>query len=336
MSDSTYNWKNSVLGTDYRTEGDKTQKGLPPLVAICIATYRRPVMLGELLTSIRHMEPGNFTARFIVADNDPQGSAENIVNGHREVLPVPIDYIVEEQRGIASARNRLVEEARGIGADYIAFVDDDQVVDPQWLLHLVATAVEFAADVVVGWYELRYDADVPSWSRELRSNRFPGKTGSIMHSLNTGNVLIRLDTLQGIPGPFDKRLNLSGGSDAFLGLQLQMRGTRLIRCAESIVYERISRDRSSARWYFRRAYRSGILRAQKALWIKPTKAKLLREFPRSLLVIIKHSLLLILRITAGRAVIVRHVGGIAGGLGGMVGLLRAGRGFEEYRQIYGE
>ena len=119
-------------------------------VAICVPTFKRPIGLSRLLDSLRMMNIDGISVHLIVADNDPEGSARSIVQDHASVAPYPVTYIVESVRGLTSVRNRLVAEARSHGVTFIAFVDDDETVDEQWLTTLVTEATLRDADGVAG------------------------------------------------------------------------------------------------------------------------------------------------------------------------------------------
>ena len=54
----------------------------------------------------------------IIVDNDINESAKVVFDLFRQEYPFPIYYRVEPERGIASARNRLVNEALLISSNF--------------------------------------------------------------------------------------------------------------------------------------------------------------------------------------------------------------------------
>jgi len=70
-------------------------------------------------------------------DNAPKGEASAVSDGHRASLPVALHFAEQRLLGISFARNRAVTEALGRGADFDAFIDDDDVPDVDWLLCLL-------------------------------------------------------------------------------------------------------------------------------------------------------------------------------------------------------
>ena len=103
-----------------------------PHIAVCVCTFQRPDLLKRLLVELDKQESGGlFTFSAVVADNDAAGSARATIQGLK--LSFPVKYCIEERRGIAFARNRVIENAEG---DFLAFIDDDEFPVPTWLLTL--------------------------------------------------------------------------------------------------------------------------------------------------------------------------------------------------------
>ena len=104
-----------------------------PHVAVCVCTYRRPQLLKKLLEDLKLQQTcGLFTFSAVVADNDQQQSAQELVCEIAAACTMPVRYCWEPEQNIALARNKAVENATG---DYIAFIDDDEFPAGQWLLY---------------------------------------------------------------------------------------------------------------------------------------------------------------------------------------------------------
>lgn len=108
-------------------------------VAVCICTYRRPEQLARALQALKAatIPPGT---EIVLVDNDPSGMRP-IVSG------LDITYVQEPTPGIASARNRAVAST---AADLVAFIDDDDTVQPDWLVKLLERQSQTGADMVFG------------------------------------------------------------------------------------------------------------------------------------------------------------------------------------------
>jgi GT2 family glycosyltransferase len=94
-------------------------------VAIC--THDRPDVLVRCLESLRRIgATGSAGVHLLVVDNAPSNDrTARLVAGFPGVT-----YILERKPGLDFARNRAVREAT---AEWIAFLDDDVVVDRGWL-----------------------------------------------------------------------------------------------------------------------------------------------------------------------------------------------------------
>jgi succinoglycan biosynthesis protein ExoM len=124
-----------------------------PSVAICIATHCRPLGLERLIRALAMLEltrcsPSSIS--IVVADNDPAGSARATCEALRGAIRWPIEYVHEPRRGIPFARNACVDGARRLGAELLAFIDDDEVPDPAWLDQLLLVIHDTGAGICTG------------------------------------------------------------------------------------------------------------------------------------------------------------------------------------------
>jgi succinoglycan biosynthesis protein ExoM len=234
----------------------------PPRVAICVATYRRPLLLRALLDSLARLEftPGEAPElHLIVVDNDAAASAHRMTDEVAQSLRWPVTYLVEPQRNIALARNRGVEAALAWGADLVAFVDDDERVTPAWLATLLAVQREYGADVVHGPVVPCLPHGTPDWL--VRGGGFlrqRNTTGSRARSAATGNALVRARLLEeGSAEPFDPAFGLSGGSDALFFTRCERSGATIVWADDAVVEEHTIGERTRASWSVRRAFREG-------------------------------------------------------------------------------
>jgi succinoglycan biosynthesis protein ExoM len=196
-------------------------------VVICIATFQRPVMLRALLHSLAGLEfrKSSPDVRVVVVDNDATGSARATVETARRMLPFPLQYAVEPERNISLARNRGIHLALAAGADFVAFVDDDETVVPVWLDELVAAQAVYGADVVGGPVEPAFDPCVPRWIvRTGFFHRPRHRTGTRVPQAGTGNALVKAALLRDERFRFDPAFGVSGGGDSEFFLRRQRQG----------------------------------------------------------------------------------------------------------------
>lgn len=226
-------------------------------ISICICTFRRPALLGELLAAIGRQDRDGFRTELVVVDNDPAGSAAAVLLHWQKHLPIPLQSHHEPTPNIARARNRAVHAARG---EWLLFIDDDEQPDPDWIRAMMQTQHRYDADAVFAPVVPRYRDDTPAWIRAgdfFNRRRFTTGTAITTSDARTGNVLIRRSTLLALPGPFDAAFGRTGAEDTMLFRDLTQRGVRFIWCDEAIVREEVPADRANLRWLLRRSYRVG-------------------------------------------------------------------------------
>jgi GT2 family glycosyltransferase len=229
---------------------------VPARIGVCIITYKRRDLLRRLLAGVSALTFQKIPMLeivVVVVDNDTSKSAENICREAR--LPWPIKYVVETRRGIAQARNRAIREARD--ADFIAFIDDDELPIPAWLDELLSTQARFAADVVCGPVLPSFAADVPDWVKIGGFfDRSARDSSSRPDECRSGNVLIRNNVFAGVTA-FDERFGLTGGEDTEFFLRVRRAGYKIVSSAEACVYETVPISRANLKAVLRRAYQSG-------------------------------------------------------------------------------
>jgi len=222
-------------------------------VDICICTFRRP-FLAETLASIAALEVKNLDVRVIIADNDTVPSAQELVEASRADFGWPITYVHAPAANICIARNACLDAA---SADYVAFIDDDETVSPQWLSQLLSKAQESGADAVLGPVMAVYDPRTPDWM--VRGDFHSTLPVSVNGAIRTGytcNVLIRrAEPFAALR--FDLSLGRSGGEDTDYFYRLTSLGGTIAEAPDALVYEPVPSDRAAMAWLIRRRLRMG-------------------------------------------------------------------------------
>jgi glycosyltransferase involved in cell wall biosynthesis len=141
------------------------------LVSICICTYNRCRILAHCLQSIARLTcPPSHKLEVIVIDNNSDDETSNLVEGLLDNFPWKIRYVFERQQGLSAARNRAVEEAKG---QYIAFLDDECVVDPKWFCVAISDIEKFQPFFLGGPYVGAFLArDRPRWFKIEYGNAY--------------------------------------------------------------------------------------------------------------------------------------------------------------------
>jgi succinoglycan biosynthesis protein ExoM len=198
--------------------------------------------------------PDGVGVRVVIVDNDPDGSAATVVDEWRATVPWPIEYAVEARRGIPNARNRAVELAAG--CDAIAFVDDDEVPEPAWLVELLRVRDATGADVVTGPVIPELEGSPPAWLAPFFERPRFGDGEAIGYA-RTSNVLIALGALPDDGPAFAPKLALTGGSDTHLFMRMVDRGARIAWADHAVVHEAMPASRVNTTWLLKREYRRG-------------------------------------------------------------------------------
>ncbi|WP_258104007.1 glycosyltransferase family 2 protein [Marinoscillum sp. MHG1-6] len=306
------------------------------LIIIGLGTLKRPQMLEETLKSFIQLRiPDGYKARLLVADNDPEKSAEPVVNKVKGQLPIECEYIVEENRGIVFMRNAIIEQAREQNTDLLAFIDDDEEVAPNWLEAMLENKAKFNADVVVGRVARILPEDTPKWIIKGKFFERPSiTTGTVRKAASTSNVIFDFKLLCLEMGlKFHPALNLAGSSDTFLFTEATEKGAKIIWVNDDLIKESIPTSRMTVKWLLQRAFRHTNCRT--------IRARLKHSYPRVLwtegLYGLLHLALGILSLPVyiflGKAGIVHTLRFIWKGAGSFAGL--GGFVFQEYKKVHG-
>jgi len=117
--------------------------------------------LGKLLKGLEQQRTEElFTYSVVVTDNDPAQSAREFVKGFSSSSNLKLNYTFEPHPNIALARNKALANAEG---DFIAFIDDDEYPESDWLLNLYKTCVERKGDGVLGPVQPYFENEPPAW-----------------------------------------------------------------------------------------------------------------------------------------------------------------------------
>ena len=239
-----------------------------PRVVVAIPTFRRPAKLAELLGALpdRLAEVKDVAITVLVIDNDPAGSAQQVVSNAATTLQV--EWIPEPSPGIAFARNRALDEAGEF--DLLAFIDDDERPLEGWLAALVDTWRTTRAAAVMGRVISVFDQDVDPWILATGVfRRRERSTGSDVPVAAAGNLLLDLAQVRDSKVRFDTSFGLAGGEDTLFSRQLVESGRRIVWCNESRAEDFVPRERLTRAWAMKRAFNGG----NTAIYVEMTLAR---------------------------------------------------------------
>ncbi len=224
----------------------------PCHVVIAVCTAKRPGMLHHCLQSVAsQIVPPQVAVDIVVVDNEAEPNNLAFVQDFSAHCRFPVHYVHESRRGISQARNAALEKLRSLGADWIAFTDDDCWVSPKWLASLLDAAGRHRADAVYGRREFLFPAPLPFWA--MRSEQGVHAEGEVLRYASTHNVLLAGRLICGDAGiRFDERL--AHGEDTDFFHRAARRGARIVYSADPLVLEVVSPDRATFHYQARRAY----------------------------------------------------------------------------------
>ena len=227
-------------------------------ISVCICTFKRPQFLQRLLRELVDQQTdGLFSYSIVVVDNDYLQSAKAAVEEFERTSRIPIGYYVEPQQNIPLARNKAIENAQ---ANYIAFIDDDELPIKRWLLTLLKACDEYGVDGVLGPVKRRFEEKPPDWvlmGQFYERRTFP--TGTVLEWKHgrTGNVLLKGHLFATGELPFRPEFRASEDQDFFH--RMIEKGYRFIWCDEAVAYEIVPPTRWKRTIMLKRALLRGAM-----------------------------------------------------------------------------
>lgn len=222
-------------------------------VVIAIPTFKRPKSLARLLDAIAALRT-SADISVLVVDNDAEARQGFKLCQHQASnYRWPLRAVIERERGIAAARNRLASEALRSDAQFIAMIDDDEWPGPNWITHFIETQKQTGADVLQGSILFVRDRAGRGAASDICN-----ATGPVDMLQGAGNLLIRRQVLERTSTPwFDPAFGLTGGEDLDFFVRLKRGGYRFGWANEAVVFGRETASRRGLSWTMRRAYSNG-------------------------------------------------------------------------------
>lgn len=228
------------------------------LLAIC--TYKRPNMLKNAINSVNELIlPENITTEVLIVDNDSEKSAFETVQELQKTTKLNINYVSEEKRGLASARNRVLEEGISRNASHIFMFDDDEILTPSALqTHIDLYKNNPDCLISSGIVLNKFSSETPKYIQKniVFKHKTTRKTGQIKSSCASGNVFIPVELAKsGLR--FSEEFLLMGGEDGDFFSRASKDGWTIVQNTDSLIYEDVSKERATIKYVLRRAYYNG-------------------------------------------------------------------------------
>jgi succinoglycan biosynthesis protein ExoM len=247
-------------------------------IVICVCTAKRPRMLSACLHSlIQQAVPAGRSVEVAVIDNEPEPNNQGVVLGIADAAPFPIHYVHHPERGIPQARNAALDKALALGAEWIAFIDDDETARPDWVAALyyvacgqsenagaanvpvTAPAQRRPVDVVMGPVHYVYPEEAGGWrKRSQYGDREKKQEGQELPRAAANNVIFSTRLVREKGLRFAEELRFAGSEDTVFFRQLHEAGARIIWSFKPVVYETVTWERITFRGHIRKAFRRGV------------------------------------------------------------------------------
>jgi len=172
------------------------------------------------------------------------------VEAFGRLSPFSVHYIHEPKRGIATARNQVLDRATQRLAQWVVFIDDDEIAEPDWLANLMAPEYRDTA-VLLGAVKQQWPDEPPFWC--IPRVRKPREEGKLRKSGLTGNVRFSTDLLRA-DLRFNEQLRLMGGEDQEFFTAAHKAGFEIRHTERAVITEIFHPERHTYGAHISRAY----------------------------------------------------------------------------------
>jgi glucosyl-dolichyl phosphate glucuronosyltransferase len=240
-------------------------------LTIAIPTHNRAATLKATLASVAAQRlPPDVDADCVVIDNASSDDTAAAVERIGADAPIRIRHVVEPRLGSSFARNRAFDESR---AEFILFIDDDAIAEPNWAAEMLAAMVSRDLDAVCGMVLPRWLQEPPEWlgprlwvklavhDRRAIENGAPHDAENLANyfSANMGIRRAAVDRF----GRFREDLGVTGGNpisgeDTELYARIMAGAGRMGFAPRAIVHHMIPPERMNPAYLLRKSFAYGI------------------------------------------------------------------------------
>ena len=150
-----------------------------------------------------------------------------------------------------------MDAVNDLSADWIVFVDDDEIAPPGWIARLHALALHYGADVVSGKVAQFPTACEAQLGAEQWSPSSSFGTARRRRTCPTSNEIFRASLAAGASAlRFDEAMRF-GGSDVEFFMRAGQRGAHIVHVKDAVVFEEYPAERKTFNYEWKRAFRVG-------------------------------------------------------------------------------
>ena len=184
------------------------------VLSITVCTYNRVKFLKNCLKSILDQTKGSPIIEINIIDNNSSDKTYDYILEMQKKFP-EINYFVEKKQGISHARNLSFKVCKG---NFLAFVDDDAIINENWLESLLEELKNQNEDIIYGGPIFpKFESEPKKWidknyfiRKFKKNNGFLGKIKS-KEGFSGGNMCISKNLFLKSDS-FNTEIGMTGGN----------------------------------------------------------------------------------------------------------------------------
>lgn len=203
-----------------------------PLISLLIPCYNVEQYLPQCIESIINQTYNNL--QIVMIDDGSSDGTWNVIQNYAG-KDSRIEVYRQENQGVASTRNNLLDKVKG---EYVLFVDSDDWIEPDMVEFLVGKSLTHQADIVVCGMVKNNAIPDGEYTEELLDQETTIKK-FLLHKELSGslcNKLVKTGLLQGIR--FDARI--SYGEDALFCWHVLQRVKTVVQTDRQLYHYRMN------------------------------------------------------------------------------------------------
>ena len=184
------------------------------VLSITVCTYNRVKFLKNCLKSILDQTKGSPIIEINIIDNNSSDKTFDYIHEMQKKF-TEINYFVEKKQGISHARNLSFKVCKG---NFLAFVDDDAIINENWLKSLLVELKNQNEDIIYGGPIFpKFESEPKKWidkdyfiRKFKKNNGFLGKIKS-KEGFSGGNMCISKNLFLRSDS-FNTEIGMTGGN----------------------------------------------------------------------------------------------------------------------------
>ena len=257
-----------------------TRPAAPIDFSVAICTLNRARLLRQAVESVFDQDYPKDHYELIIVDNGSTDETPCLIEHLAENAPISLRSLSEGRIGIAAARNRAIAEATH---SYIAYLDDDEIANSDWLAQLSDTISKYGALIVGGrveeyfengfvpprWYNCRYLQGFFRLDYEHRTEHLPVVKAQEDDYIGSGNCAYAKSLFDRF-GNFPLQLGHTGtlplaGAETYFNERAARHGVEIYYSDDAVVKHVIDPARVTRHNMLRKSYYMGVSDAQRSI-----------------------------------------------------------------------